>query len=526
MERFPCNSKLILCVLLAERKLELTLEHRHHQTYTDIQLSPDVLDFINDRIMTRTPSEIYRDLLAAGIPGSRTVAQHQVYYQWLKANSKTWRRDDDEFTSVTCLLTDAADKYRHETFTSGDARGFAFYILASASLSSAMELAIDATYGTNSTGMELYAVLAEADGAGVPLAYFFVESTDAQKKKNKGALTHLLDQFLQSLKTSGFDPAFVGCDKDLSEIAAIRQVWPKTTVQLCFWHAKRAVRAKLKDSSKTKTQSHYFPADAQQLIPDLEICWGSHGIRRPDGAHRYSTCDCESRSVKFEEQGRLEISDTKERDVVLDIFARHFNAHPLIPDRNGTYRTPVQIHRECTAEIYAWCRARNYFRLWAYLWINWYKPGQWELWARSVNASEIPVLKTTMIVESHWRKIKHDYLHRFNRPRIDLVVWILTNAVIPAEIDRMRAISSGNDRIASASWRKAFKKEWKTLINRPVEPQNVQRYHTDPRKWTCSCDAFVLSRFLICKHILHCYVDISDPISFFSRVLRHRSSPF
>lgn len=242
------------------------------------------------------------------------------------------------------------------------------------------------------------------------------------KHTDQGAITYLLDQFLRPLKSSGFKSTFFGCDKNRSEIVAIQQVWPTTTIQLCFWHAKRAIRAKLKDSNKTNTQSHYFPGDAQKLIPNLETCWGSLPIRRLDGTHRYGQCQCESRSAKFDEKGRMETSDVNERDTVLEIFCRHYNAHPLISDHNGTYRSPENIHRECITEMYSWCRARNYFRLWAYLYFNWYKPGQWELWARSANTKEIPVLKTTMIVESHWRKIKHDYLHRFNRPRIDLVV--------------------------------------------------------------------------------------------------------
>jgi hypothetical protein len=118
------------------------------------------------------------------------------------------------------------------------------------------------------------------------------------------------------------------------------------------------------------------------------------------------------------------------------MICRHFNAHSLIPDRNGTLRTADVIHRESASrlsatEMYHWCKTRDYYRPWAYLFVNWYQSGQWELWARSANPREIPVLKTTMIVESHWRRLKHDYLHRFNRPRIDLViVWVLISRVI------------------------------------------------------------------------------------------------
>lgn len=281
-----------------------------------------------------------------------------------------------------------------------------------------------------------------------------------------------------------------------------------------------------KDSNKINTQTHYFPGDAQKLISNLEICWGSLPVRRPDGIHRYGRCQCESRSVKFEEKGHIETSSVTERDTVLEIFSRHYNAHPLIPDHNGTYRSPENIYKECITEIYSWCRARNYFRLWAYLYINWYKPGQWELWARSANGREIPILKTTMIVESHWRKIKHDYLHRFNRPRIDLVIWVLISRVIPNALNRMEAIRNNDNRKASASWRKAFKKEWKQFKDREIDPKSIQKYHTNPTMWTCACDAFLSSRFLICKHIIHRYDPITDPITFFTRVRRQRVSPF
>ena len=49
--------------------------------------------------------------------------------------------------------------------------------------------------------------------------------------------------------------------------------------------------------------------------------------------------------------------------------------------------------------------------------------------ARSV-ADEINPLRTTMTVESHWCVIKHDYLHHFNHPRLDLLIHILIQKVI------------------------------------------------------------------------------------------------
>lgn len=166
---------------------------------------------------------------------------------------------------------------------------------------------------------------------------------------------------------------------------------------------------------------------------------------------------CELRSTTLEENGCVETSRIDVRHTVLEIFCRHYNAHPLIPNRNRTYLSPEAIHRESATEMDEWGRTRNYYRLWVYLYVNWYKPGQWELWARSMNPQEIPVPGTAMVVESHWRKIKHDYLHHFNRPRIDVVLWVLTSQVVPNAINRMEAICK-----ATASWRKAFNKQMET----------------------------------------------------------------
>ncbi|KAI0995829.1 hypothetical protein K3495_g12352 [Podosphaera aphanis] len=229
--------------------------------------------------------------------------------------------------------------------------------------------------------------------------------------------------------------------------------------------------------------------------------------------------------MMFEESGSIETSSISEQEIVLGMFSRHYNMHSLIPDQNGTYRSAEQIHPDYINELYAWCHSRNYFRLWAYLFVNWYAPEQWKLWARSSCATGIPVLKTTMIVESHWRKIKHDYLHRYNRPRVDLVVSILTSLVIPQAVDKMNAIRSKNHRKAVAAWRKTFKKNWDDLLDSVVS-QDLLKYHTNPIKWTCACPGFLLSRFLVCKHIRFCYEKISDRPKLFSEIQRQRESPF
>lgn len=534
-QRFDCGGRLRMRPYLAGGSLTLSLGHSYHKPYTNISLHESVQHFIDERATESTPSHIYRDLMASELPNVLSVRQQQVYYRWQQLNSSYWRRDKDPIESASILLSEPCTRSggsacEHIILVSGHLRGLAIFVKASVSClhSQAKELVMDATFGTNNSGMDLFAVLAEVEGIGIPLAYCFVgkaPSVDGSNQSNPGALTFLLEEFLRHLQQAGFSPTFFGVDKDLAEIAAVRSVWPDTTLQLCLWHAMRAIRAKLKDASPSRAQAQYFPEVALDIVPGLEICWGSLPTRRPNGDHRYGRCNCPSNSDVISEKGRIEVLSADHKNSNIRMYSRHFNSHSLIPDRNGTFRSFGEIHRECASEMYLWCKARNFYRLWAYLFVNWYCAGQFKLWARSANHSEIPVLKTTMILESHWRKLKHDYLHRFNRPRIDLVTWILLTRVIPDTITRMQAIWSVDQRNFRAAWRKPFKRQWKAIRERYVEPESIQRYHTDPRKWVCACDAFLDSRFLICKHLIHCVAPFACPASFFATVRRGRKYP-
>ena len=88
------------------------------------------------------------------------------------------------------------------------------------------------------------------------------------------------------------------------------------------------------------------------------------------------------------------------------------------------------------------------------------------------------------------------------------------------------ALISKNHRIATAAWRKKFKREWKSLQSSRVGPEDLAEHHTDPKNWACGCRLFLLSRFLICKHIVSCFQEFSGSYRFFSEVRRQRYSPF
>ncbi|KAL0960321.1 hypothetical protein HGRIS_011945 [Hohenbuehelia grisea] len=98
------------------------------------------------------------------------------------------------------------------------------------------------------------------------------------------------------------------------------------------------------------------------------------------------------------------------REGIIDMMEAHLCAHPLID--GYAHPSAASIRKWAVRQMYLFCHTHDLREAWAYLWENWYCSGRWELWARAANDRKIPVLKTTMMLESHWRRIKHDFLNR------------------------------------------------------------------------------------------------------------------
>src|SRR5207253_6178939 len=101
------------------------------------------------------------------------------------------------------------------------------------------------------------------------------------------------------------------------------------------------------------------------------------------------------------------------------------------------------------------------------MWTNWYEKRHWMLWARAANPDRNPdrigLFKTTMLIEAYWKVIKRNFLPKLFRPRLDLVVYVITTRLLPHHQRRYYQLTSRPETVA---WRKDFKKEWKNLSNR------------------------------------------------------------
>ncbi|KIM74969.1 hypothetical protein PILCRDRAFT_79546, partial [Piloderma croceum F 1598] len=174
--------------------------------------------------------------------------------------------------------------------------------------------------------------------------------------------------------------------------------------------------------------------------------------------------------------------------------------------------------------IYSYSIEHDLREVWAYLWENWYRPGQWDLWARCGHP-EIPILNNTMILEPHWRRIKRDFLHHFHKPRLDLLVWILITKLAPNYYRKLDLLLNDTGHYRELpSWRKSFKREWKKSANTPIEMPINPKYRPDVQRWVCTCPYFVTSRFLVCKHLVQSVGPV--PATFYLQVRRNRTNPF
>ncbi|KAJ7884236.1 hypothetical protein B0H13DRAFT_1565741, partial [Mycena leptocephala] len=217
-------------------------------------------------------------------------------------------------------------------------------------------------------------------------------------------------------------------------------------------------------------------------------------------------------------------------------YRTHGHQHPEIPfnDSNKTHLTADEIHHGAVLDMYNYCFDNELAQVWAYLWNRWYNAVQWKLWA-CASEPAIPRLNTTMIVESLWRNIKHRDPAEFNCPRLDLVTHIVVTNVlsrVKRRLDYIRGMRRAGRGGEVAGWQADFRGVWKdcsrsdehrlvakelailktskTTKNRSERLEQIAaegerepgEYFTDVDKWICSCPAFLISRFLLCKHLV------------------------
>ncbi|CAK5283818.1 unnamed protein product [Mycena citricolor] len=627
MDRFKCNGHLNITLNSSRTEFMMVRLSHHlaHKHYTDISIPADIKKYIRES-KGLTATKIYEEIIK--MHPKTELTEKQVYRCWSDVNQGRWRKADDQVESAKILLQEYKDltidivEINPEPGLSTIA--FIFREILDEYGGDVEEIAMDSTWKTNAAGYELYAIVAEANGTALPLAFVF--TTSAGEAAAEGAKDRMLQQVLRAISTDDGAPniRFVHTDKDLSEINAARAVFPDSKHQVCMWHGPRYVKERL---CQDKLPAYYDPRKAHKVYKIIDPTWcpgvpkpcedpnldhvGSDDEAEELGASENDSADGADDIQGFDDSGseydpeeahtepdtclpplfiltqgdvklpiypnppKVRKADIGEfcpkefRESTLELFKMHGRLHPHIPinepdDPEHPYVSAEEIYKWVVFDMYCHCWDNDLPQVWAYMWNRWYCPAQWKLWARASEPA-IPRINTTMIVESIWKHVKHRDLSDFNRPRLDLVTYVIIENLLPRVkrnldgLRRVRRIGRGRELVG---WQKDFRIEWLELSKRDelrsmerelqVWVQNPKKskerdvrlariaenaarqpgsYFTDLDKWVCSCTAFLMSRFLMCKHLVREANELLDnsllkDLALFAELRRNHFAPF
>ncbi|EIW53150.1 uncharacterized protein TRAVEDRAFT_100951, partial [Trametes versicolor FP-101664 SS1] len=254
MDRFPCDGWLHLAVSPGSDVIGVSLAHaEEHVAYLNMELPERWKQYIRENARTQTPGQIWGHILQTEAGGLAVedvelpYSANAVYYYWHVVSREEWRLADSPLESARKFVRERG-KDHHIAMLDVEAEpgteALAFYVtdFVGAWAQHTQELAMDSTWNTNGGNFELFSAVADANGAGIPLAFIFIRTT---KDVGAGAKQAVLTRFLERLKELGVDPEFTLTDKDFSEINAMGATWKYAKHQLCFWHGLRAVKQRL-----------------------------------------------------------------------------------------------------------------------------------------------------------------------------------------------------------------------------------------------------------------------------------------
>ncbi len=466
---FACNGKLTIHLStnceLAYIEIVHEIVHRKPQRAV---ITESIKQFIRENVHQGVR------WLCRNLPDpTHLLTADQVYFWWAKFSKDIYQRAANPYESTLMLLEEIAGDDAILLSTndaSASAIGFKTSFLNTLLLQDA-SICIDATYKTNRQGCELYAVIMNVNGVGFPLAYLLLQlKTGIAFNK-----TVMLQRFLMCLKERGLMPRYVFTDKDVAQINALKSVWEETKVCLCWWHVRRAMFTKIGSVASS-------------------ACWTEHQKRALVARHSFVDNSFLSLSISSSP-----LCPATKQEELINLIQWHSNRHSLFPvDAHGKFVSSEDIYECSVREIYDFCFINSLPHLWRYLWVEWYSEAKWKLWARAAYPL-IPIIRTNMLVEAHWKSLKRDYLYKFHQPRMDLLVHIIICRLVPQLMKKHYQLCK--ERLDPA-WHKSFVEEWNSLSKRPIAPDSAARYYTDVSKWICSCKAFCDSRFLLCKHLV------------------------
>jgi hypothetical protein len=120
---------------------------------------------------------------------------------------------------------------------------------------------------TNALGFEFYALVGEANGQAIPIAFVFTTSMGTAAP---GAKNHMLQDFVGWISDRCPNITFTLSDKDTAEINAFRTKLPRAKHQLCYWHTIKYLEEHL---AEDKPLAKYDPRSAHRVFDFIDPTW-------------------------------------------------------------------------------------------------------------------------------------------------------------------------------------------------------------------------------------------------------------
>ncbi|KAJ7206101.1 hypothetical protein GGX14DRAFT_367487 [Mycena pura] len=261
MNMFECQGWVTIWASPDDSVYSVRLRHQDcHKNYIYIDLPDDVKKFIADNPMLRAP-QLWKEILKSHPHPNFT--QKSVYNQWYKQYQVNWRLHDDELKSAKMLLEELAAGSTHEVEVvhlpeKGSFHAVAFVLpsLLRKYGQKIREIALDSTFKTTRSGYELFGLLGEVSGSGVPLGFLLLKSNDPAPNEKEQYIRLFVRPIIQNW---GVEPMQALTDKDITEINAFLSELPDNIkYQLCFWHSIRAVKKCLAVLGRHPARGFFF----------------------------------------------------------------------------------------------------------------------------------------------------------------------------------------------------------------------------------------------------------------------------
>ena len=162
--------------------------------------------------------------------------------------SSVWRSNSDEVKSAHAIIaksiesSDVVSPIPLPEILGFEALPFALPQILRQWGGKLQEIALDSAFNTNGSCFDVFALMGEIHGSGIPLGFLFVHTNNGESHGKQ----KLIEAFLTFVQTSyELNMSCALTDKDWSEINAFQTVFPDAKIQLCFWHCCVAVKKRL-----------------------------------------------------------------------------------------------------------------------------------------------------------------------------------------------------------------------------------------------------------------------------------------